>query len=339
MKTSSFRNRLLVAVLASTTQILAADLDVRVADGTDAAMLVNVDAIRQSGADISGFFLAAIDESVRAGTFGEKTGKGMKDFGRMLAKKAKDAGVMPEDVHWMLSALQAKEFFVNDRHSITQQVWSVAMAVDGCDWERIGNVAVDSGLEWQKDSVFGHRVFTAVAKRGKLTRYNVRCVPGGDKMAYFGAGASREWECYNAGAFQDARFSSIGRLAGNEILRIVLVDDKPLSKMARHHYRGLYPLGAEPVPDRVRCFRLSLFFDGQGVSSELVFACADELDAGVLAKAYLDMKATDGIPDMEVSCKGNVVDVKAGNRATKSALIALFGSIGSLLDFFETFFR
>lgn len=370
MKTSSFRNRLLWIAFAAIPQILpAAELDVRVANGTDIAMLIDFDAIRRSGASIGKMATAAIDESVRVNAFGEKAGNGMKDFGRMFASKAADAGIAQKDLHWMLFGLRAAEYYVSDRQAFTQQVWSVVAAVDGCDWKRIGDAVAGSGLEWQEDTVFGHRVFSAARKEGKATRYSLRCVPGGDNMAYLGSGASREWECYNANARQDARFSGMGHLEDGEVVRISLVDEKPLSEIVRHLYRGLFPMGAEQIPDRLRNFRLSVFLDGRSASAMLVFSCADEADAEALSKAYLAMKSPQGIAamvkrferanggrnngladiflnlkkgiveNMEVSCNGEAVVVKTGKQDAEPALTVLLGSIGSFIDFIETFFK
>lgn len=188
-------------------------------------------------------------------------------------------------------------------------------------------------------------------------------------MAFFGSGASREWECYNADALPDADFAGMGRLADGEIARIWIIDDKPLSKMARHLYRSLYPTGAEEVADRMHSFKLSIFFGRQTFSAELKFLCADSTDADTLSEALFALKTPEGIAEMverftqssggkddnlrdiylsmktgivkrmEVSCQGNVVVVETGFQKTKPAMMLLFGVIGSFVDFFETFSR
>lgn len=370
MQTSFFPNRFLLIAIVGIAQMLPAeDLDVRVADGTDIAILIDFDGIRRSGADFGTIASDAIDDSVRGKVFGESTGEGMKNVGRIFAKGIVDTEMKPQDFHWVLCGLRAAEFYVSDRRSITQQVWSVAAALDNCDWRRLESVAIANGFEWQRDSIFGHHVFNAVKKRGKVTGHIVRCVPGDGEMAFFGSGASREWECYNADALPDADFAGMGRLADGEIARIWIIDDKPLSKMARHLYRSLYPTGAEEVADRMHSFKLSIFFGRQTFSAELKFSCADSTDAESLAKAFLAAKTPEGIADMverfrqssggndstlrnvllamkkdivkhmEVSCLDDAVIVKTGFQDTKSAIMILLGSIGSFVDFFETFFR
>ena len=370
MQTSFFPNRFLLIASVGIAQMLPAeDLDVRVADGTDIAILIDFDGIRRSGADLGTISSDAIDYYVRGKVFGESTGEGMKNVGRIFAKGIVDTEMKPQDFHWVLCGLRAAEFYVSDRQSITQQIWSVAAAVDGCDWNRIGDVAMANGLEWQRDSVFGHRIFNAVKKRGKVTSHIVRCVPGDRKMAFFGSGASREWECYNVDAPLAASFSGMGCLADQEVARIWLVDERPLSEMARHLYRGLYPIGTEYIADRIRSFELSIFLGRQTFSAELKFSCADSTDAESLAKAFLAAKTPEGIADMverfrqssggndstlrnvllamkkdivkhmEVSCLDDAVIVKTGFQDTKSAIMILLGSIGSFVDFFETFFR
>ena len=358
------------ALLPIIPMVVASDLDVRVPEGTDVALLIDFDAIRRSGANVGKMATDAIDECVRISAFREETGAWMKGFGRILERKREDAGIMAEDFHWMLFGLRAKEHYFRDDQSFTQQVWSAAAAIDGCNWKRIGDVVTESGLEWQKDSVFGHRVFTVFKKQGKIERYHVRCVPGGDTMAYFGHDASREWECYNTSASQDARFAEMGCLADKEVVRIVLSDDKPLSDVVRHfYYRNLYPAGLEHIPDRIQRFMLTLLLDGDDVSAELVFSCANGEDSGTLASAYLAKKTPEGIADMEkrhkrsssgrenglsdmvlrmkkhivetmeVSCEHNAVVVRTGKQDAKTALMIILGWHGSLVDFFETFFR
>ncbi len=370
MKASFFRNRLLCIALAASTQTAAsAELDVRVADGTDAALLIDFDAFRRSGADIGRMASNAIDDLVRGGAFGEKTGNALKLPGRLFDTKSREAGLKPQDFHWLLCGLRTTEFYVSERLAYTQQVWSAAMAVDGCDWERIGNVATASGLNWQKDTVFGHRVFSADKKQGKVTRHRLRCVPGGDKMAFFGSGASREWECYNADFPQDARFAGMGRLANGEVLRISIASDKPLTDFVRHLYQCLYPMDREPIAERVRFASLSVFLDGQCASAEFQISCADVMDAENLAKAYLAMKTPESIAgmterdqqmsdgrlsflgdallklktrirkDMEVSHQGCSVIVKTGELDAKSALTVFIGTKGVLFDFYENFFK
>lgn len=221
MKAQSFlKENFALALLVLVPIVAASDLDVRIPEGTDVAMLVDFDAIRRSGADVETMASGAIDECVRMGAFREGTGIRMKNLGRTLAGKCEDAGVLSEDFHWTSFGLRAKEHFINDSQSFTQQVWFAAAAVDRCDWKRIGDVATKSGLVWREDSVFGHRVFDVVKKQGKTERYHVRCVPGGDTMAYFGFDASREWECYNTNALRDARFADLGRLANKAVARI-----------------------------------------------------------------------------------------------------------------------
>ncbi len=370
MQTSFFPNRFLLIAIVGIAQMLPAeDLDVRVADGTDIAILIDFDGIRRSGADLGTIASDAIDDSVRGKVFGESTGNGMKNIGRVFARGIVDAGLKPQNFSWVLCGLHATEFYVSDRQSITQQIWSVAAAVDGCDWNRIGDVAMANGLEWQRDSVFGHRIFNAVKKRGKVTSHIVRCVPGDRKMAFFGSGASREWECYNVDAPLAASFSGMGCLADQEVARIWLVDERPLSEMARHLYRGLYPIGTEYIADRIRSFELSIFLGRQTFSAELKFLCADSTDADTLSEALFALKTPEGIAEMverftqssggkddnlrdiylsmktgivkrmEVSCQGNVVVVETGFQKTKPAMMLLFGFIGSFVDFFETISR
>ena len=370
MQTSFFRNSFFRIALVAFAQTLAADVpDVRVADGTDVAVLVDFDALRRDGGVISAMVSEALDDLVRGKVFSEGTGNEMRGFGHLFLKKIEDAGLEPKNFHWLLCGLRASEFYVRDTMSITQQIWSVAATVDGCNWNRIGGVVEANGLKWQKDTVFGHRVYSAIMKQGKVARYNVRCVPGGDKMAFFGYGASKEWECYNANASLDARFADMGHLDKGEIVRIVIVDDKPLSSIARHLYHRLYPVGASQIPERIRCFRLSLLCDGKTVSAELVFSCADAADADILSKAYLALKTPESlrgmverfeqisshhrnyledasfdmrnriVKDMEVSCEGNTVVLSTREQDARTAFAILLGSIGKLADFFGSFAR
>lgn len=370
MQTSLRHSIILTIAFALVVPLLVlGDLDVRVADGTDVAMLIDFDAIRGSGVAICQMAEMAIADSVRGRVFSEKTGNDMKDFGRWFAKNVEDANILPTNIHWVLCGLRGVENYVSDRQSFTQQVWAVAVAVDECDWVRIGDVVNGNGLQWQKDTIFGHRVFNAVKKRGNVTTHSVRCVPGGNKMAYLGYGASKEWECYNANAPQDARFLNMGHLADKEVIRIWLASDKPLSKLAKRDYKGLYPDGAEQIADCIRSFKLSLFLTGQSTSAELRIVCADDADAKKLAMSYLAQKTPEGIKNMsdrldaawngndtclkdtllslkkgiieglEVSRDGTEVVVKTGDFETRSLFMVLVGHIGSLADFFGSFFK
>lgn len=66
MQTSFFPNRFLLIAIVGIAQMLPAeDLDVRVADGTDIAILIDFDGIRRSGADLGTIASDAIDDSVR----------------------------------------------------------------------------------------------------------------------------------------------------------------------------------------------------------------------------------------------------------------------------------
>lgn len=370
MQTSFFRNSFFSIALVAFAQTLAAAVpDVRVADGTDVAMLVDFDAIRRDGGGIGAMVSEALDDLVRGKVFSEGTANEMRGYGLLFSKKIEDAGLEPKNFHWLLCGLRSSEFYVRDTMSITQQIWSVAAAVDGCDWNRIGGVVAASGLEWQKDTVFGHRVYSAIVKQGKVSRYNVRCVPGGDKLSFFGYGASKEWECYNADALLDARFGNMAHLDKGEMVRIVIVDDKPLSRIARHMYHGLYPIGTDQIPERTRSFRLSFLGNGKTVSAELVFSCADAADADTLSKAYRALKTPEGfrsmverfeqtsgnrrnyledasldmrkriVKAMEVSCEGNTVVLRTGEQDARSAFAIMLGSIGQLADFFGSFAR
>jgi len=231
------KKRMTLAVIAvAMVSAVSAEVDMRIPKDSYLSAVVDFDAIRKEAPAVVSAVRDGIAEGERTGNIphAESALAAMDKCKAKLDEFESECGLCVSNVHWIVAEATNSFFWIQREQAYTQFLWSAAVAVDGCNWERIGSYCKAKGLRWYSQSVFGVRYHTInwYMESGFLG-FSLGVTQDGDKT-YAGTGfaPSRMWSAYRGMCELDGRPSRSGRLEPGEIVRVVVSDLKQIPRFA-----------------------------------------------------------------------------------------------------------
>ncbi len=283
------KKRLVFAAIAVMgAGVASAEVDMRIPKDSYLSAVVDFDAIRQEAPAVVSAVRDGITEGGRTGNIpNAATALAAIDKCKTwLGEVESGCGLCVSNVHWIVAEATNSLFWVQRDHAYTQFLWSAAVAVDGCDWERIKGYCTAKGLRWNSATVFGVRShgINWYMQNGYLG-FTLTIAPDGDKT-YAGAGlaSSRMWAAYRGMCKLDERPSRSGRLEPGEIVRVVMSDLKQVPKFIEIALS--FPQNVKTVLNGMNESCLSLFLADGKVGARLVMTFKDEATTKEALKFY-----------------------------------------------------
>ena len=231
------KKRVAVAVVAGAMVSAAfAEVDMRIPSDSYLSAVVDFDAIRKEAPAVVDAVRDGITEGGRAGNIpmSESALAGIDKCKAWLGEVEAGCGLCASNVHWIVAEATNSIFWIQREQAYTQFIWSAAVAVDGCDWNRIGSYCKAKGLRWKSQPVFGVWIHTiSCYMESGFLGFSLGVTQDGDKT-YAGTGfaPSRMWSAYRGICELDGRPSRSGRLESGEIVRVVVSDLKQIPRFA-----------------------------------------------------------------------------------------------------------
>ena len=278
-----------LAALALSGSRAFAEFDVRLSEGTCAAAVVDLAAIRRLAPSAFG--------PMREGLlrYAERNPWAKDRTDRVLAKldwwqpsavvsKLRECGIGIENLSWASVGMMNDVYWLPRREILTNRSFQVTLEGVDCEWDRISKFAERKFAHVEKQRAFGVRHWNFSLYDASSFGFAFSCTTGRCGRVYLSNGKRSAWDLYESDEARDARYEGFGNLAAGEVARVAVVDfDARLdwSSFEPCTFRDLLmqmPSDQETkvAVNRLNRAELSLFWrDGQ-VWATLQLAFADE---------------------------------------------------------------
>lgn len=224
---------LLLAVLALSGSRAFAEIDIRLSEGTCAAAVVDLAAIRRLAPSAFGPMREGLLRYAERNPYPwakDRTDRVLAklDWWQPSAVKSnlRECGIGIENLSWASVGMMNDVYWLPRQGVQTNRSFQVTLAGADCDWNRISEFAERKFAHVEKRRTFGVRHWSFVVYDASSFGYvaGFSCTTGRCGRVYLSNGKHRVWDLYESDAARDARYEGFGNLATGEVARVAVVD-------------------------------------------------------------------------------------------------------------------